>query len=116
MRMVEAKAAWAWRECLAQRCARRHDAGTFFFCAVNIGRYLLPVPMQQLGMIGFVDDIDGDGLALFEPQKRSRKLAIVEGGGNDLLRPQLGQTVRDLDRVIGLYQRLGVSGSEPRSD
>lgn len=112
MSMIEGKAARPWRECLAQRCAQCHDARALLFGVVNIGRNLLPVPVEQLGMVGLVDDIDGDGLALFEPQQRSGKLAVVESCRNNLLRPKLGQPVRDLDRVIGVRWRLGVSGSE----
>lgn len=60
------------------------------------------MPVQQFGMPGLVDDIDGDGLALAEPQQRPGKLAVIKVCRNNLLRPGLGQSVGDFDRVFGV--------------
>ena len=47
------------------------------------------MPVDQLRRIGVVVNIDDDPLPFLEPQQRSGKLAVIEGGRDDVLGCQL---------------------------
>jgi len=59
--------------------------------AIDVARDDLAVPVNELGHIGVVVDIDDRALAFLEPQQRARKLAVVERRRDDVIRRQLGE-------------------------
>ncbi len=58
------------------------------------------MPVQLLGRVGVVVDIDDSPLAFLEAEQRTRKLAIISGGGDDAVRRQLDEPGADPDGVI----------------
>jgi hypothetical protein len=74
---------------------RRHERRTFLGGAVHVAGDHLPVPVDQLRRVGVVVNIDDDPLPFPEAQQRSRKLAIIEGGRNDVLGRQLDEPGSD---------------------
>ena len=84
--------AWEWyqrepdgrrREFVAAASVRRNGGRAFFLGAVDFGGNEQAVPVDDLGRIGLVDDVDGDGLALLHAQDRARRRAVVADGGED---------------------------------
>ena len=57
---------------------RRDERRALFGGAVDVGRHGLTVPVQLLGRVGVVVDVDDDRAALTQPQERARKLPVVE--------------------------------------
>ena len=55
----------------------RNEGSALFGGAVDIGRDELAVPMELLGSVGFVVNVDGDGLSFFEAKQRAGKLSVV---------------------------------------
>ena len=73
------------------------------------------MPVQLLGRIGVVVDID-DGLAAFaQPKKRARKLIVVERRGDDPIGRELDEPRSDPDRVVGGRQRWRGLGGRCRT-
>ena len=95
MRVIEAQACRPRREPDAPLAIRRNVRRAFFRSAVDIGAHDLAMPMQLLGNIAVVVDVDGDLLAFFEAQQRPGKLAVVSSRGDDVAR-------RYLDRVVAM--------------
>ena len=60
------------------------------------------MPVHQLRRVGVVVNIDDDPLPFLEAQQRSRKLAVIERGRDDVLRRQLDQPGSDAQRVVRL--------------
>jgi hypothetical protein len=66
------------------------------------------MPVQLLGRIGVVVDIDNDLLTFLEAQQGAGKLPVIDGGGNDAIRRQFNQPIADPDRLIrGTLRRCG---------
>jgi hypothetical protein len=72
----------------------------------------MAMPVQLLGRIGVVVDIDNDPLTFLEAQQGAGKLPVIGGGRNDAIRRQFDQPIADPDRLIrGILGRCGwVSG------
>ena len=68
------------------------------------------MPVHQLRRIGIVVDIDDNPLPFREAQQRSGKLAVIEGGGNDVVRRHLDQPCADAQRVVRLFRDDFVGG------
>src|SRR5580700_8022907 len=66
VRVVEAEADWLWCEDDAALAMSRDEGSAFFGGAVHVNRNLLAVPMQLLGRVGVVVEIDRDLLAFLE--------------------------------------------------
>jgi hypothetical protein len=91
----------------ASHPVRGYIRGAFFGSAVYIDRDELPVPMQLLGSVGVVVDVDDGALALFEAKKRARELPVIGGGGNDVLRSYFYETGTDVERIVGRFVGWG---------
>ena len=61
----------------------------------------LAVPVELLGRVGVVVDVDGDGLAFFEAQQRPGELAVVGGGGDDAVGREFDWAGGDAEGVVG---------------
>ena len=59
------------------------------------------MPVELFGSIRVVEEIDGDGLAFFEAQERSGKLAVIGRDANDALGSDFDGRSFDVDRVVG---------------
>ena len=57
--------------------------------------------MDQLGGVGVVDDVDGDGLALFHAQDRAGGGAVVADGGEDAVGCELDGDGGDFEGDVG---------------
>ena len=75
----------------APLAVRRNKRRAFFGGAIHIGGHDLAVPMQLLGNIGIVENVDGDLLAFFESQQRPGKLAVV--GSREMIGPAISTGV-----------------------
>jgi len=85
MRVVEAEAGGTGQEGDRPPTVGRDEGRAFFRSAVHIGRDELTMPMQLLGRVGVVTDVDGDALAFFQAEHRTWKLAVVRSGGDNVL-------------------------------
>ena len=81
---------------------RRNERSAFLCRAIHICGYRLPVPVQLLGSVGLVVDVDGDRLPLFEAEQRAGKLAVVSRHGNDAVGGEFNGFYCDGERVVGL--------------
>ncbi len=63
------------------RAVGRNEGSALFGGAVDVGRDELAVPVELLGNVGVVVDVDGDGLSFFEAKQRAGKLAVVSSEG-----------------------------------
>ena len=63
------------------RAVGRNEGSALFGGAVDVRRDELSMPVELLGDVGVVVDVDGDGLSFFEPKQRAGKLAVVSGDG-----------------------------------
>ena len=73
------------------------------------------MPVDEVGIAGVVDHLDGDGLAFPQAQCRTRNRAIVCGGFDHLARGDLKRDRGDAYRVIDRYRTLGQSLVRPPS-
>jgi hypothetical protein len=68
VRVIEAEARRAWNEIDAPPAVRRNERRPLFGSAVHVGGHLLTVPVELLGRVGIVHDLDGDPRAFGETQ------------------------------------------------
>ena len=66
--VVEAIARRLRHEGDATLAARGDEWRALFGGAINVDGYELSVPVQLLGRVSVVEDVDGDALTFFEPQ------------------------------------------------
>ena len=59
------------------------------------------MPVGLLGDVGFVVDVDGDALALFEANEWAGELAVVGGGGDDAVWGEFDGRGGDGEGVVG---------------
>ena len=93
---------------------RRNERRAFFRGAIDIGGNKLPMPMQLLGRVGLVVNVDSDWFTFLEAEQRPRELAVVSSRGNDAFRRQFHRRHGDSQGVIGradLAQRLLSAGA-----
>ena len=69
--------------------------------AIDIGRQKLPMPVQLLGRIRLVVNVDGDRLPFFETEQWPGKLTVVSGRGDDAFRGQFHRFHGDGQGVVG---------------
>ena len=83
-----------------------------FFGAVDFGGDEEAVPVDELGRVGVVDDVDGDGLALLHAENRAGRCAVVADGGEDAVRREFDSDGRDAEGDVGRVgcPRLGLAG------
>ena len=79
---------------------RRNERRAFFRGAIDIGGKKLPVPMQLLGRVGLIVNVDRDRLAFFEAEQRPRELTVVGSRGDDAIRGQFHRLHGDGQGVI----------------
>ena len=87
---------------------RRYEWRAFLCCAVYIGRYFLPVPVQLFGSIRIVVNRQGDGFPITKSQERSGKLTVVGCGGEQLIFADFNQAFLDAEGVIRFSARGGL--------
>jgi hypothetical protein len=71
--------------------------------------------MDEVRVSGIVDDVDRNGFALLQAQRRSRHRFIIGRGLDDLARRDLQGNGRDPDRVISRRNRLRANGAAGKS-
>src|SRR5471030_1927981 len=85
-----------------------NERRAFFRGAIDIGRKKLPVPMQLLGRVRLVVDVDRELLAFFEAEQRPGELTVVGSCGDDAIRGQLHRLHGDghgvIRRTAGLHR------------
>ena len=81
--MIEAKACGAGDEGNSSAALGWDEGCAFFGGSVGVGGKELSVPVELLGDVGLVVDVDGDALALLEAKEWAGELAVVGGGGDD---------------------------------
>src|SRR6185369_12747973 len=86
----------------------------FFMRAVDFGRNPEAVPVNELGLGGFVGDVDGDGLAFGETKQRSGDSAVVGQRFDHTLGSELEVDRFDAEANIGLGSRSGYSCASKR--
>jgi hypothetical protein len=79
---------------------RRNEWCTFFRRAIHLCRDHLTVPMQLLGGIGVVVDLNGGGLIFFETQQRSWELTVIRYRRDDMLWRDFNRTCSNTQDVI----------------
>ncbi len=102
MGVIEAEASGLWIERYAPLAMGRNERRAFFGRAVHIGGNMLAVPMQLLGGIGVVVNVDDCLLAFLEAEKRPRKLSVVGGSGDDAIWSNLDRRCFDVEGVVGV--------------
>ena len=114
--VVEAVAGRLGNESDAAASMRGNEGRSLFGRAIDVGGNKLPVPMQLLGRVGLIVDVDGDRAPFLEAEQRPGKLAVVGGSGDDAIRRQFHRLHGDRQGVIrwdgferGLF-RLGRGG------
>jgi hypothetical protein len=99
MRAIESQSRRPRREGNTAHAMCRNERCSLLGGSVNVNRQRLSMPVQLLRRIGIVVDIDDDLFALLEAQQGSRKLPVINGGGDDVVRCQFHEPVADPDRV-----------------
>ena len=80
VRVVEAEARGLRHKRDATLAVRRNERRAFFGGAIHVDWHELSVPVQLLGRVGVVEDVDGDALSFLEAKQRSGELAVVSRG------------------------------------
>ncbi len=83
-----------------------------FFDAVDFGGDEQAVPVDELGGVGVVDDVDGDGLAFLHAQDGAGGCAVVADGGEDAVGGELDGDGRDAEGDVGFGGVGGLRGAE----
>ena len=86
------------------------DVGSAFFGgAVHVDRNELAVPVELLGRVGVVEDVDGDRLALLEAEEGAGELAVIGDSRDDALGGDFDGGGLDAEGVVsgGLRLRRG---------
>ena len=99
--VIEAQAGGPGHKRDAAAAVRRDEGRALFRGAIDIGGDELAVPMELLGPVGFVVDVDGDALAFFEAQERPGKLAVVGGRGDDAVGREFDRSRGNGKGVVG---------------
>jgi len=77
------------------------------------------VPMQLLGSVRIVVDLDRNRLPLLEAQQGSRELTVVGRRGEDVVTSELDEAGSNADRIVrallGRARRAGLSGGAGRN-
>jgi hypothetical protein len=100
MGVIEAKARWTWRERDAPFSMSRYEWRALLGRSVNVDSDSLTMPMELLGRIGVVVNLDGRLTTFFEAQKRPGKLPVVSNGGDYSLGRHLNSRRLDVHRVV----------------
>src|SRR3954453_3921102 len=85
MGVIEAEACGARRERDAARPPRRDERRPLLRSPVDIHGYGLPMPMQLLWRVRLVVNVHDNSLAFCEAQQWTGKLAVIRGGGDDVV-------------------------------
>ena len=99
--VVPAGAEGFGRELVAAVAAGWDEGGAFFFDSVDVGGDQHAVPVDQLGGVGVVDDVDGEGPALFHPQDWPGGCSVVADGGEDAVGGELDGDGLDAQGEVG---------------
>jgi hypothetical protein len=110
--VIEAKTRGIGSEGDAALAIRGNEGSAFLGGAIDFVGDALAVPMKLFGRVGFVEDVDGDGLAFFETQQRAGKDTIVGSRGNDALGRDFEGGVANVQGVVG----RGFIGNRSESD
>ena len=100
MRVIETQSRRPGRKAYAAHAMGGNERRSFLGCAIHIDRERLTMPVQLLGRIGVVVDIDDDPLSFLEAQQRAGKLPVIGGGGNDAIRRQFNDSIANPDYLI----------------
>ena len=99
--VIEAEAGGLGHEGDSAAAVGRNEWSALFGGAVDVGGNELAVPVQLLGNVGVVANIDGDLLAFFQAKQRAGKLAVVGGDGDDALGRDFQGLGGDGESVVG---------------
>ena len=105
--VVPARAEGRGGEAVAALAVGRNDGRAFFVDAVDFGGDGEAVPVDELGGVGVVDDVDGDGLAFLHAQDRAGRGAVVADGGEDAVLGEFDGDGRDAKGDVGRSGRCG---------
>ena len=99
VRVVEAEARWTRGERDAPMAVCRYERRALFGGAVDVDRHGLAVPVQLLGRVGVVVDIERDRPAFAQSNHGTGELAVVQRGRDDAVRRELDEARADVNRV-----------------
>lgn len=99
--VIEAEARGLGNERNSPDAVGRDEWRSFFGGAIDVGRNELTVPVQLLGRVGVVVDIDGDLLTFFQAEEGAGKLPVVGGDGDDAFGCEFQGPGGDGQRVVG---------------
>ena len=102
--VIETEARWLRHEVDAAHVTRRDVWRAFLGGAVNINGHELTVPVQLLRGVGVIIDVDDDPLTFGEAEEGPRKLSVVEGGRDNVLRRQFNQSGADAQAIVRLFR------------
>ena len=108
VRVIEAIAGRLGDERNAPASVGGNERRALFRRAIDIGRQKLPMPVQLLGRVRLVVNVDGDLPAFFEAQQRPGELTVIGGGGDDAIRGQFHRLDGDGQGVIRGAAGLGL--------
>ena len=115
VRVIEAESGRPRSEDDATMAVRGNIGRAFFGGAVDVNRNLLAVPVELLGSVGVVADVDGGLLAFPEAEERAGELAVVRYGGNDAFAGYFEGRGLDVDDVVGKGFVLESGGDHMRT-
>jgi hypothetical protein len=98
--VVEAIPGRLWDERDAAASVRGNERRAFFRGAIDIGRKKLPMPMQLLGRVRLIVNVDRDLFAFFEAEQWPRELTVIGSRGEDAIRGQFHRLHGDRQGVI----------------
>jgi hypothetical protein len=100
MSVIEAIPGRLWYQRDAAASMRRNVRRAFFRCAIDIGGKKLAMPMELLGRVRLIVNVDRDRFAFLESEQGARELTVVGCGGDDAIRSQFHGRYGDCQGVI----------------
>ncbi len=89
---------------------RRHHQAFFFLSAVDIGWDDLPVPVDELGDVGIVEEVHRYRHALVQANERAWNTAVVADGADGVVFGDVDQNGRDAQRYVSRARGRGLVG------
>jgi len=114
--VVPARAAGVCREGVAPDRPGLDHRRSLLHRAVGFRGHVEPVPVHDIVDVGVVADIDAHLVALAQPQRRARHLAVIGERVDHLARRELEPLRRDPQRMVRRACDLRIAGSQSRPE
>src|SRR5579859_5976502 len=85
---------------IAPPAVRWHLRSSFFARAIYVRRNMQPMPVHDLRVTGFIDDVDREPLALRDTEQGTGSLTVISHGSNGAPGRQFESDLTDSQRDV----------------